>query len=607
MKTIKPALFCLAFLTVLACLASAVNITVNAGTTLLSVPQEVYGNNMAAWTASNNGTDTTYVTAMQASGCRNIRWPGGSWADIVDWDDTTCSGSCSTPAFISFLQEFGGTMQPICNFSGYWCGTQFTHSEAVSRAAAWVAWNMTNAGSARAKYWEIGNEDYGIGWEQGATNGTTYGQEFIDYYNAMKAVDPTILIGAVASPGAADYNSWTPDMLTAAKTAGVVPDFLIIHNYPYTPNPATGTAADAYYLSNISLVASQTKSLNSIVSQYLGSSYVGQVKYFMTEYNINNNNGAGPTPPINEYINAMYCAQWIMECAKNGWLGCNLWDVKNGGSPDFGFLSLGDVPYPNYYVFPMLSSKFGVNMVSCTSDDPSVNAYAAMDLSDNLSIFMVNNNPTSSNTASITMNGFTPMSSGLAWVMLPQGTPASGAPQEAPGIQINAVANPAPSDIASIAGQPISTGTTFSATLQANEMLLMVIPCNCTPTNTFTITPTYTITPTFTITPTSTITPTFTITPVITPGISKIYPDPVRDTFTYAFNIPEDSNIEISIYTFAMRLVDRLNFNESAGSHFVEIDTVKDKNLANGLYYIAYKQKGKGSSSQRVDAFLVER
>ena len=33
----------------------------------------------------------------------------------------------------------------------------------------------------------------------------------------------------------------------------------------------------------------------------------------------------------------MFCSQWMMESAKNGWIGCNLWATKNGGSPDFGF------------------------------------------------------------------------------------------------------------------------------------------------------------------------------------------------------------------------------------------------------------------------------
>ena len=103
-------------------------------------------------------------------------------------------------------------------------------------------------------------------------------------------------------------------MLTAAKAAGVIPDFLIIHNYPLPSGAAAGQATDSEILSFPATVATQTTSLNSIVTSALGSSYVGQIKYFMTEYN----SSLGPDAQTNQYVNAMFCSQWIMECAKNG-------------------------------------------------------------------------------------------------------------------------------------------------------------------------------------------------------------------------------------------------------------------------------------------------
>ena len=49
------------------------------------------------------------MTDMQVSGCRHIRWPGGSYADIVNWDDIQCLGyGATTPQCITFLQQFGG-------------------------------------------------------------------------------------------------------------------------------------------------------------------------------------------------------------------------------------------------------------------------------------------------------------------------------------------------------------------------------------------------------------------------------------------------------------------------------------------------------------------
>ena len=83
------------------------------------------------------------------------------------------------------------------------------------------------------KYWEIGNECYGT-WETDtntvAHDPYTYAQRFQQYYTQMKAVDPTIKIGAVAVTGEDSYanntnhpvvnprtgqthNGWTPVML----------------------------------------------------------------------------------------------------------------------------------------------------------------------------------------------------------------------------------------------------------------------------------------------------------------------------------------------------------------------------------------------------------
>jgi len=483
-----------------------VSVTVNAGTAIATIPQALYGNNMQLYVSSNNGSDATYKTAMQVSGCRNIRWPGGSESDIVNWNNLTCpdTGAATTPQFVSFLQQFGGTMQAIVNGSGIWCNggagsnapTTFTHAAAVSLAEAWVTWNSANAGSAKAKYWEVGNELYGS-WEEGgqgaagsSLNGTTYGTNFADYYKGMKAIDSTIQIGAVASPMSTDYSNWTPNMLAAAKAAGVVPDFLIIHNYPVTQGAPASANTDKYILSFPSTVTTQTNSLNSIVSSSLGSSYVGQVKYFMTEFNC----CLGPDAQTDEYVNAMFASEWLLETAKNGWIGANLWATKNGGTPDYGFINTtSDAPYPTYYVYPMLTGKFGTNMVSCTSSNAtSISAYAATDGSGNLTLFAVNNNPSSSQSVTFNISGFTPAATGSAWVMLPQGSGST--PQEAPGLSINGTANPAPSALSGIAGTSQATSTSFTVTLQPSEMYLLVVPGTSSATATATRTPTATAT-----------------------------------------------------------------------------------------------------------------
>ncbi len=595
------------FLAGFSALYGQISITVDASAILLKIPPEIYGNNMAPWVNTNSGSDAAYVAAMQVSGSRNIRWPGGAWADQLDWSNIQCKASyeVTTPEYISFLQEFGGSMHPICNFSGYWCNTQYTHSQAVALAVSWVASNLSLPAPVRAKYWDIGNEDYG-NWEQGYTNGTDYGQKFADYYTAMKAVDPTIMIGAVACPYATNYSGWTPQVLTAAAAAGVVPDFLIIHNYPGPSG--TGTAVDDASLANLALPGIQKISMDNMVSAYLGTTYVGQVKYYMDEFNIN----VDPTALVNEYINAMFCSQWILECAKNGWIGTNLWATKNGCCPDFGFINTStDAPYPNYYVYPMLTGKFGNNMVSCTSSETIVRAYAAMDSSGDLTIFIVNNDPDNSNPATITLSGFNPAYTASAWVMLPSGTSASGAPQEAPDIQINGNVNPAPASLASIAGQAQAVGVSFTVNLLPSEMELLVIPPYI---------PSPTITPTLTVTPicSPTITPTATIGSEFSINNVLVYPNPikpVKDTLSVCMVITRPpQSVRMRVFTFAFRLIlDKTWPADSiayiSGHYAINLSAGELGNIAGGMYYCVLTAEDKEGKEaiRRIVPFIALR
>ena len=110
--------------------------------------------------------------------------------------------------------------------------------------------NVTN--NCGFKYWEIGNECYGS-WETDSNTPAhdpyTYAVRAAGYIALMKAADPTIKIGVVATPGESSYSNnathyavnprtgttnygWTPVMLATLKARGVTPDYLVHHVYP---------------------------------------------------------------------------------------------------------------------------------------------------------------------------------------------------------------------------------------------------------------------------------------------------------------------------------------------------------------------------------------
>ena len=133
--------------------------------------------------------------------------------------------------------------QPIV-IANYGTGT-------AEEAAGWVHYaNKTKKYG--VKYWEIGNENYGNGhygtaWEADHhpdKSPNAYATAVVQYAAAMKAVDPTIKIGAVlTTPGnwpdgivaAGDAGTWNQVVLSVA---GPSIDFVILHWYPGGIAPA---------------------------------------------------------------------------------------------------------------------------------------------------------------------------------------------------------------------------------------------------------------------------------------------------------------------------------------------------------------------------------
>jgi len=82
-------------------------------------------------------------------------------------------------------------------------------------------------------YWEVGNEAFGK-WETGYTTARQYATDFMVFSAAMKAVDPTIKVGAVGMSdphGQGDADSGDEWNSTVVRIAGTALDFFSIHTY----------------------------------------------------------------------------------------------------------------------------------------------------------------------------------------------------------------------------------------------------------------------------------------------------------------------------------------------------------------------------------------
>jgi hypothetical protein len=477
--------------------AADVTITVDAASPIRTIPMTLYGANLASWDWHMDGTHPEYTNLLKASGCKYLRIPGGSWGNGVLWSDIEGPNGSQgwKVSYAEYLylmslisqpgEEVPPTLQPIVNFPGWWydkcqdnnpaddvCDWAQSHINAVNAAAAWT--QDQTARPVCAQYWEIGNE-IGGPWEVGyfpTISGTYYGDYLADFSLAMKAVNPNIKIGACAEPTndlqpwGWYQGHWDHDTLLAAQAKGVVPDFFIIHSYQNGGGDGSASNNPNFLGSQVDQIAQWTSNLDTIVRDTLGSQYVGQIEYCMTEWN------ASSTSTYDRpscYVNAMFRAQYILEMAKNKWTVSNPWIADYDGNFS---------PFPVWYINPLLINYFGRDMVTASSSNSLVRAYAAEDANGKLTLFIVNNSPTATLTADINIAGFLAGSGGQRWLVEPAGSIISGGIniQDKGDISINGVVHPDPMTASSLPSQSVTTSNNFTVTLPASCIMLLKVP-----------------------------------------------------------------------------------------------------------------------------------
>ena len=431
---------------------STVNVTVNAAEGLGTIPSTAYGLNTAVWDSQMNTTPTQGL--LKAAGVDMLRYPGGSYGDAYNWQNNTVEGGYVAPG--TDFDQFMGTAQAIgaqpILIANYGTGTP-------QEAAAWVQYANVTKGYG-VKYWEIGNEQYGDGiyganWEANNYSDKSpaqYATELLQFASAMKAVDPSIKIGAVLTlPG-----NW-PDSVVASgasgdwnqqvlSIAGSAIDFAIVHFYP--PSSLGASVVDAP-----DQLGGELAQLRQEINQYAGAHGPG-IQVAMTETDGNNFMDTQP--------GALYGADTYLSSLENGVFTVDYWDLRNGataistapdGATDYGdegVLSSGgcvgstceppmSTPFPSYYAISMLS-KLGLpgdTMVNAGTDQQLVTVHAVRNANSDLSVMLINKDPANSYQVSLHYAGFTPVSAAptvyayrdeaSSITSAPQGTSASQA------------------------------------------------------------------------------------------------------------------------------------------------------------------------------------
>ena len=413
---------------------SVVNITVDASQTIRTVDLRHFGVNAAVWDAVFD-TATT-ISLLTEMGNQTLRFPGGSLSDDYHWQSNTTGNNTWqwATSFDRFAHVATGTAAQVYLTVNYGSGTP-------AEAADWVRYaNITQ--SYGFKYWEVGNENYGV-WE--TDNNTrphdpyTYASRFRDYYNQMKAVDPTVKIGAVAVTGEDSYanytdhpatnlrtgqthNGWTPVMLSVLGSLGVTPDFIIHHRYPQAP----GAESDGGLLQSSSSWAADAADLRQQLNDYLGTA-AAAVELVCTE---NNSVYSNPGKQTTSLVNGLFLADSIGRAMKTEFNGVIWWDMRNGQDTannnsaslygwrlygDYGIVTAANPAgaadrYPAFYVAKLLQyfARGGDVLVMAGSDFNLLAPYAARRADGSLTLLVINKSASTALNANVTLNGYSP-------------------------------------------------------------------------------------------------------------------------------------------------------------------------------------------------------
>ena len=429
--TLQPN-YCIDDITLVAAPAPAlVHASVLATQMVRTVDAKVFGVNQVAW--DGNVYSSTSVSIMNDLGNPCLRWPGGSWGDGYHWTNEYRGWGSYSSDFIKLATNTHAQAFIICNYGS---------SDANEAAFGVRMFNVTN--HCNFKYWEIGNE-VGGSWEtDNNTNAPwqphdpwTYAMRFTNYYTQMKAVDPTIKIGAVADiteDGTSNYtnhpvvnprtgvthNGWTPVMLTYLRSNNITPDFLIEHKYP----PSDGDTCNLLYSSTW---ASDVASLRQMVTDYLGSAGTN-ITLECTE------NGSPGDAQSVSLVGGLCDADSIGQVLQTELNSRLWWDTRNGGGSitnsdpalygwrtnasgyffeDGGIVYNSGAPtnrYPKYYVAKLMPffASGGDTVVKASSDYPLLAMYSVKRTNGTLSLLVINKSSSSNLTAAVNFGGWLP-------------------------------------------------------------------------------------------------------------------------------------------------------------------------------------------------------
>ncbi|MGD0812586.1 MAG: hypothetical protein ABSA83_03195 [Verrucomicrobiota bacterium] len=377
-------------------------VTINMADTMAAMPSEGLGVCTAVYDNDLVGP-TQIAPLLKAAGITAVRYPGGSYGDIYNWQNSTCNDGGYVASGVTFSAFMAAVVTPASAQAvitvNYGSNPQNTGGGSPSYAASWVAnANVTNHYG--IKYWEIGNEIYGNGyfpgqdWEydlhytnltasnrvgQAALSPGAYGSNSLQFINDMKAEDSTIQCGVFVN--ASESNTWNTPLLRAVGTNA---DFVILHWYPGT-NVASTLAASTTIVPTIQDTLSQ-------LTNILGAATASRMKIAITETGAGTATGA----PV-----SLFAADNYLTWLENGIVNVDYQILHTD------ILENNETPGHAYYgtLLCHLLASIGDTFLEATSSQADLRVHATKRQDGKVGVMLVNLSPSDSMSAAVTISG----------------------------------------------------------------------------------------------------------------------------------------------------------------------------------------------------------
>jgi len=388
--------------------AGTADVTVNVLKPMAQMPLQGLG--VCSATYDNVLIDSRVAQLLKVAGISAVRYPGGSYADIFNWQTTTANAG----GYVNLSDSFSNFMNTVVNPAGaqavitinYGSNPANNAGGDTNVAAAWVA--NARANNWAIKYWEIGNEIYGNGfygtnsdWEydlhyanttasnrvrQAALSPSAYGSNAVAFIKAMKAKDATIKCGVfIQQPGTyPDTDTAAPWNLGVLTNCASNIDFVILHYYP-GGNPATLLAQPA-------TIPSIVQSTYAEMSNEIGGTIASQLQLAITETGAGTNTGA---------VVSLWTADNYLSWIENGVVNVDYQILHDD------ILQENQAVGHAYYGAQMahLLANIGDTFVATTSDQSTLRVHAASRQDGQVGVMLLNTSPTLTNTVTVSIVG----------------------------------------------------------------------------------------------------------------------------------------------------------------------------------------------------------